>query len=118
MKGCPPLEVFVNFWDFPFSCEPSEDRFRAVACKERCALASTLLLADLEVTDGEGDLDDVLGDSGVKKSSSSSSVGDPGSGIAARKAAAASCPKSSNRPLERGVSSTAAGCQHRILNTN
>lgn len=43
------------------------------------------------MTDGEGDLDDTLGDGGVKKSSSSSSVGDPGSGIVARNPAAASC---------------------------
>jgi hypothetical protein len=92
MKGCVSFEIFVNFEDFPFSCEPSEGLFRTVLCNERWLLASTLLLADFDVTDGDGDLDVALGDGGVTKSSSSSSVGDPGSRMSTCKAPALSCP--------------------------
>lgn len=48
-------------------------------------------MADLEVTDGEGDLDDVRGEGGVINSSSSSSVGDPGSIIAVCRDGSSSC---------------------------
>lgn len=84
LNGCFPFEIFVNFGDFSASWELSEGRLRLLACKERWALASTRLMADLEVTDGDGDLDSARSDGGVTNSSSSSSVGDPGSGTFAR----------------------------------
>lgn len=65
--GCLPLEVRVSFGEQPES-ELSEGRFLAVAPSWELGLACTRRCADLE---------DAIGDGG----GSSSSVGEPGSGV-------------------------------------
>lgn len=94
INGSFTFEIFVNFEDLPFSLESLCGLFRALPCKERWVLTSALLLVDWDVTDGDRDLDDdldddldvALGDGGVTKSSSSPSVGDPGSSVSTCKA--------------------------------
>lgn len=54
VMACFPLEVFVNFGEFPESLELSEGRFR-LCRKETKELAWIRLGVDLDNGEGEGD---------------------------------------------------------------